>query len=138
MKKVLVGGVFDIIHFGHIHFLKNAKRLGDHLVVALESDANVKRLKGNGRPIHSQDQRKEMLKSLSFVDEVIILPDVMADKDYEKLVMETKPHIVAVTEGDPVLIKKKAHAKKAGAKVIEVSKIKTVSTSQIAKLLDLE
>ena len=111
MKKVLVGGVFDIIHFGHIHFLKNAKRLGDHLVVALESDANVKRLKGNGRPIHSQDQRKEMLKSLSFVDEVIILPDVMADKDYEKLVMETKPHIVAVTEGDPVLIKKKAHAK---------------------------
>ena len=70
MKKVLVGGVFDIIHYGHVHFLKNAKSLGDHLVVALESDKNVKRLKGEKRPIHNQNQRREMLESLEFVDEV--------------------------------------------------------------------
>ncbi len=137
-KKVLVGGCFDVLHFGHIHFLKQAKSLGDHLTIALESDKNIRKLKGKGRPIHSQDQRREMLMSLNFVDEVIILPDVMKDKDYEKLVRSTHPHIIAVTAGDPVLKKKKGHAKKIGAEVVEIPKIKVASTTQIARLLGLE
>ncbi|MBI3343244.1 adenylyltransferase/cytidyltransferase family protein, partial [Candidatus Gottesmanbacteria bacterium] len=61
MKKILVGGCFDLLHYGHIRFLEEAKKLGDHLVVALESDENVRRMKGEGRPIHTQAQRKEML-----------------------------------------------------------------------------
>jgi len=138
MKKVLVGGVFDILHFGHIHFLREAKKLGDILVVALESDKNVKRLKGNSRPFHSQNQRREILESLTFVDEVIILKDEMKDIDYLELVETVQPLIIAVTSGDLMIEKKKGHAQKISAKVIEIPKIKVPSTTQIAKLLELE
>ncbi len=137
-KDVLVGGCFDILHYGHVHFLKNARSLGDRLIVALESDKNIQRLKGKGRPIHDQEKRREMLEALSFVDEVIILGPKMTDKDYEKLVLEVKPHIIAVTEGDSMIGKKKSHAKKVGAKVIEIPKVKAASTTQIAKLLEIE
>ncbi len=137
-KIVLVGGVFDILHYGHIHFLKRAKKLGDYLIVALESDKNVKRLKGNNRPFHNQKQRKEILEGLSFVDQVIVLKDRMTDADYERLVISTSPNIIAVTEGDKMLEKKKSHAKRVGAKVIEIPFVKTHSTSKIAKLLGLE
>lgn len=133
-----MGGVFDIIHYGHIYFLKNAKALGDYLIVALESDKNVARFKGKGRPIHDQDKRREMLESLSFVDEVIVLSDKMTDFDYQELVARVSPSIIAVTEGDPVIKKKKSHAAKVRAKVVEIPKIKEVSTTQIAKLLGLE
>lgn len=136
--KVLVGGVFDILHYGHIHFLREAKKLGEVLVVALESDKNVKRLKGNSRPFHNQNQRREILESLTFVDEVIILKESMSDEDYKNLVQTTKPNILAVTAGDPILKKKKSHAKTVNAKVVEIPKIKVPSTTQIAKLLKLE
>lgn len=138
MKKVLVGGVFDILHFGHIHFLREAKKHGDYLVVALESDKNVKRIKGPGRPFHNQDQRKNMLESLRFVDEVIILEDEMQDSDYRDLVNKVRPYIIAVTKGDPMFDKKKGHAKLVGAKVVQIPKIKEISTTQIAKLVGLE
>jgi rfaE bifunctional protein nucleotidyltransferase chain/domain len=138
MKKVLVGGVFDILHFGHIHFLKEAKKLGDYLVVAIESDANVKKLKGQSRPFHSQDQRKEILESLNFVNEVIILSESMKDGDYRKLVENVKPKVLAVTKGDPMIDKKKDHARTVLAKVVEIDKVDAPSTTQIAKLLELE
>jgi len=137
-KKVLVGGCFDILHYGHVYFLKHAKALGDRLVVALESDKNIKRLKGQGRPIHNQNKRREMLESLHFVDEVIILPDEMKDKDYRQLVKNVKPQIIAVTTGDPILKKKQKQAKSIGAQIIEIPKIKAPSTSQIARLLKIE
>jgi FAD synthetase len=136
--KVLVGGAFDILHYGHIHFLKRAKALGDYLIVALESDKNIKRLKGEKRPIHGQSQRREMLESLRFVDQVIVLADEMKDKDYAKLVKIVSPHVIAVTVGDPILSKKRKQAKEIGAKIVEISKIKVPSTTQIAKLLKLE
>jgi rfaE bifunctional protein nucleotidyltransferase chain/domain len=135
---VLAGGCFDIIHYGHIQFLKKAKALGTHLVVALESDKNIKRLKGKGRPIHNQERRREMLESLNFVDEVIILGDKMNDKDYETMVKKVHPQVIAVTEGDLILSKKQKQAKAIGATVIKIPKIKSPSTSQIAKLLRLE
>lgn len=138
MKKVLVGGVFDILHFGHIHFLKEAKKLGDWLVVALESDQNVRRIKGPKRPIHSQKMRMDMLNSLNFVDEVILLKDKMADADYRTLVEGIHPYAIAVTKGDPLLEKKRAHAKSVGAKLAQIPKIKVASTSQIAKILGIE
>ena len=83
MKVVLVGGCFDVLHFGHIEFLKHAKEQGTFLVVALESDENVKRRKGDLRPIHTQEQRKGMLQALSFVDEVIMLPTMTHDNEYQ-------------------------------------------------------
>src|SRR3989338_6184443 len=81
MKKILVGGCFDLLHFGHINFLKDAKKYGDYLIVALESDENVRRMKGDNRPIHTQVQRKQMLKALEYVDEVRMLQPMKTDED---------------------------------------------------------
>ncbi|HTK03863.1 MAG TPA: adenylyltransferase/cytidyltransferase family protein [Alphaproteobacteria bacterium] len=134
-KTVLVGGCFDILHFGHVHFLKEAKKLGNYLIVALESDANIKKLKGSTRPIHNQHQRKEILESLQFVDQVLILGEDMKDEDYRNLVKNLKPSFIAVTQGDPILDKKKDHAKEVDAKVIEIKKIKVASSSEIVKIL---
>ncbi len=137
-RIIVVGGCFDLLHYGHISFLKQAKAHGDYLVVLLESDEKVKKLKGDTRPIHNQNQRKEMLESLSFVDEVIILPAVTTDADYIKLVEQIKPGVIAVTEGDPLTAKKQEQANRFGATLIKIPKIHTPSTSQLAKLLDLE
>lgn len=137
-STVLVGGCFDFIHYGHIQFLKKAKKLGTNLVVALESDYNVKKTKGPNRPIHTQIQRREMLESLSFVDKVIPLPPMHNDQDYFKLVQKIKPNIIAVTAGDPIVDKKHAQADMIGAKMLVIPKVKTPSTSQLAKLLGLE
>lgn len=135
---MLVGGVFDILHYGHIHFLKKAASFGDRLIVALESDKNVKKLKGKTRPIHPQNQRREMLESLTFVDEVIILGNDMKDADYDLFVQKVRPNIIAVTKGDPVLTKKLNQARRVGARLIEIPKIKGISTTQIARLLEIE
>ena len=137
-EVVLVGGCFDILHYGHIHFLKKAKALGDYLVVALESDKNIKRLKGKSRPIHDQNKRREMLESLSFVNEVVVLKDKMTDQDYQNLVARVRPFAIAVTEGDPILKKKQEQAKNIGAKVVEIPKINVPSTTKIAQLLKIE
>ncbi len=135
---VLVGGCFDLLHFGHISFLKEAKSHGDWLVVLLESDESVKRMKGESRPIHTQAQRKEMLETLTCVDEVVALPPMHGDRDYYEMVRKIKPSVVAVTEGDPHKVKKSEQAAEIGAKLIEIPKVHTPSTSQLAKLLGLE
>lgn len=134
-KIVLVGGCFDILHLGHIHFLKKAKSLGDYLVVALESDKNIKRLKGKGRPFNNQKQRKEILESLRFVDEVAILKDRMTDKDYMNLVTKIKPSIIAITKGDPIKKLKQKQAERVGAKVLEIKKIPFISSSLLSKII---
>ncbi len=140
MKKrvVLVGGCFDLLHFGHIAFLKQAKDHGDFLMILLESDEKVKKLKGDSRPIHNQNQRKEMLLSLSFVDEVIIMPSITKDQDYVELIQRIKPDFIAITQGDPMVEKKRQQASRFGATLVEIPKIHTPSTSQLAKLLELE
>ncbi len=138
MKKVLVGGCFDLLHFGHIKFLEEAKKSGDYLVVALESDENVRRTKGETRPIHTQEQRKAMLESLTCVDEVIMLPPTQGDRDYYELVRKVKPSIIAITEGDRRKVKKHEQASEVGARLVEIPKVHTPSTSQLAKLLELE
>ena len=137
-KTVLVGGCFDLLHFGHISFLKQAKSIGDYLFVALESDENVRRMKGDGRPIHTQAQRREMLEALSVVDEVIALPTMHGDRDYYELIRKIKPSVIAVTDGDPAIFKKREQAEEIGARLVEIPKIHTPSTSQLVKLLGLE
>ncbi|MFZ5535605.1 MAG: adenylyltransferase/cytidyltransferase family protein [Patescibacteria group bacterium] len=138
MKNVLVGGCFDLIHYGHTQFLTAARALGDHLVVALESDENVRKMKGSTRPIHTQKQRKAMLLSLSAVSEVISLPPMNSDAEYRDLVTRIAPSIIAITEGDPMEEKKREHAAAIGATIAVIPKIHTPSTSQLAKLLELE
>jgi FAD synthetase len=137
-KVVLVGGCFDLLHYGHIKFLKEAKKLGDFLIVALESDENTKKLKGKGRPIHTQSQRAEILEALKFVDKVLYLPEMKSDSDYWKVIKAVSPSVIAVTEGDPNINKKKLHAKKVGAKIVQIPPVKGISSSKIIRLLSKE
>ena len=135
---VLVGGCFDLLHYGHIKFLEEAKSHGDWLVIALGSDENVRRMKGNSRPIHSQKQRKEMLEALSVVDEVISLLPMRTDLEYFDFVKKIRPSVIAITQGDPLEGKKEEQTKIVDAELIIIPKIHTPSTSQLAKLLGLE
>jgi rfaE bifunctional protein nucleotidyltransferase chain/domain len=72
MTRVFVNGTFDVLHLGHLAMLNYAKTLGDHLVVAIDSDERVKRLKGSSRPINNVNERKIMLENLKAVDQVEI------------------------------------------------------------------
>lgn len=71
-KIVFTNGAFDILHSGHLELLKFSKSLGEKLIVGINSDASVKELKGPGRPVMRQEDRKKIIESLSFVDEVVI------------------------------------------------------------------
>tara|TARA_B110000495_G_scaffold194507_1_gene200944 strand:- start:363 stop:857 length:495 start_codon:yes stop_codon:yes gene_type:complete len=74
-KIVFTNGCFDIIHSGHIHTLSEAKALGTKLIVGINSDASVKRLKGEKRPVLSEDERALIVAALSFVDFVILFEE---------------------------------------------------------------
>ena len=74
MKIVFTNGCFDVLHRGHIEYLKASKTLGKRLIVGLNSDASVKRLKP-GRPINNQDDRMAVLLALRWVDEVVIFDE---------------------------------------------------------------
>jgi len=90
--RVLVGGVFDILHVGHIHFLKQAKSLGDELVVIVANDATVERNKGR-KPVNTAEDRAELLRAIRYVNEVYVgSPNAI---DYE-LVRRINPDIVAI------------------------------------------
>lgn len=121
-KIVLVGGCFDIFHYGHLKFLEAANKQGDTLVVALESDKFIKKHK-HRNTIHTQQQRKEILESLSFVNHVICLPYLSSYPDYLQLVQTIKPAVIAVTANDPQLKNKQKQAQKVGAKVKIVYKL---------------
>ena len=72
---VFTNGVFDILHIGHLKLLRHAKTLGNRLIVGINSDSSVKRLKGNLRPINGENTRKESLLELGFVDDVIVFEE---------------------------------------------------------------
>ncbi len=92
-KKTIVAtnGCFDILHVGHVRYLKKAKALGDILIVAVNSDKSTRELKGPSRPINSQNDRMEILSSLTCVDYVILF-DKISPVD---LLLEIKPDIYA-------------------------------------------
>lgn len=133
---VLAGGCFDILHIGHIKFLEEAKKKGDFLFVLLESDEKVKKLKGKGRPVNSQQDRASILTSLNQVDYVITLPIFKTNNRYKEMVIKIKPDIIATTRGDPCRKQKERQAKLVKARVINVIKrVPDKSTSRLAKLL---
>lgn len=70
-KVVMTNGVFDILHAGHVSYLANARKLGDRLIVAVNSDASTKRLKGDSRPVNPLEQRMIVLGALEAVDWVV-------------------------------------------------------------------
>ena len=69
MRKVWTNGCFDILHIGHLKMLEYAKSKGDYLVVGIDTDARVKQLKGEDRPFNNEDDRKNFLLSIKFVDD---------------------------------------------------------------------
>jgi len=134
-RIVLTGGCFDILHVGHVRFLSEAKKLGDYLVVLLESDKNVKKLKGESRPVFIQKERAEMLSALGSVDLVMLLPAMGNDSDYLNLIRIINPDIIVVTENDPLIEKKRGQAKQIGGELKVISFIKTFSSSKLAKII---
>ena len=93
--NIWTNGCYDILHVGHIALFKDAKSLGGNLIVGSDSDDRVNKLKGNGRPINNQNDRKEMLESIKFIDEVIIF-----NTKEEMCDLLTKKNINTIVIGD--------------------------------------
>ena len=98
LKIVFTNGCFDILHAGHVEYLTTAKSFGDVLIVGLNDDLSVRRLKGSSRPINCQEDRAKVLLALKAVDHVIFFGEQTA----EKLIAEVKPDVY-VKGGDYTL-----------------------------------
>lgn len=94
-KIVFTNGCFDILHIGHVRYLQEARSLGDCLVVGLNSDASVKRLKGESRPVQCEEDRGEVLAALECVDYVVLF----SEDTPQKLIEAVKPNVL-VKGGD--------------------------------------
>jgi D-glycero-beta-D-manno-heptose 1-phosphate adenylyltransferase len=90
-RIVLANGCFDLLHVGHIRYLRAARTLGDVLFVGINSDAAVARLKGRGRPLMPAAERAEILLALREVDHVVVFEEDTADR----LVASLRPHVHA-------------------------------------------
>jgi rfaE bifunctional protein nucleotidyltransferase chain/domain len=90
-KIILTNGCFDLLHVGHVRYLRAAKQLGGRLVVAVNSDASARALKGEGRPRVPQDERAEILAAFADVDAVIIFDEL----DVRKLIRLLRPDVHA-------------------------------------------
>lgn len=133
-RIVFTNGCFDILHVGHVRYLAAAGREGDLLVVGLNSDASVRIIKGDKRPLVPQDQRAEVLASLVCVDYVVVFDA----PDPATLIEAIAPHVLVkgadwaeenIVGGDFV--------KSRGGKVVRVSLVPSASTSAIiAKIVE--
>ncbi len=129
-RVVFTNGCFDILHVGHISYLRKARKLGDILVIGVNSDASVKRIKGKGRPINPLNERMEMLAALDFVDHVI----PFEEDTPEKLIETVMPDIL-VKGGDykPEDIAGADFVKRHGGVVEVLPFVDGHSTSEIIK-----
>ncbi|MBI4097768.1 MAG: adenylyltransferase/cytidyltransferase family protein [Candidatus Levybacteria bacterium] len=129
---ILAGGCFDILHAGHILFLEAAKKEGDCLFVLLESDESVRKRKGKGRPLNSQKKRAALLSSLKSVDFIISLKGVTKNEEYDRLMVQIKPGIVAMTKGDLNIAQRVKQCEMVGAKLkLVIEKIDGISTTAL-------
>lgn len=97
-KIVFTNGCFDVLHFGHVHYLLEARKLGDILVVGLNSDDSVRRLKGPARPINGEKERAFVLAALGCVDYVVLFEEDTP----ENLIKAVRPDVL-VKGGDYAL-----------------------------------
>ena len=129
---VMAGGCFDILPVGRILFLEAAKKEGDFFFLLLESDKNIEKKKGKGRPINSQKHRSLVLSAISYVDYIILLKGVTNSQEYDKLMVQINPNVVAMTKGDPGLEQRKKQVKITGAKIkLVIDNIKGKSTTDL-------
>lgn len=129
-KIVFTNGCFDILHRGHIEYLSQAHDKGNILVIGLNSDASVKRIKGEGRPVQDEQSRALLLASLRFVDAVILF-----DEDTPKELIEFVKPDVLVKGGDYTeeTIVGAEFVKANGGEVVVVPLVEGYSTSSILK-----
>ena len=132
-KLVFTNGVFDILHVGHLRYLEQARLLGDRLVVAINSDASVRELKGVGRPFMDQDERAEILAALRTVDYVTIFDDVSP----RSLIASLLPDVL-VKGGDYDLdeIHGREEVEAAGGRVVSLPFVESISTSAIIERME--
>lgn len=127
-RIVLANGCFDLIHLGHIRYLKEAKKRGDILVVALNSDSSVRKLKGKGRPILNQKERAEIISSFYFVDYITFFNET----NVARVLLALKPDFHA--KGSDYTVKtvpEKETVKEYGGKIAITGGPKIKSTSQL-------
>jgi rfaE bifunctional protein nucleotidyltransferase chain/domain len=127
---VFTNGCFDIIHLGHVDYLEKARRLGNRLVLGLNSDSSIRRLKGSGRPILDENARSRIMASFEFIDAVTLF----SEETPINLIREVKPDIlVKGNDYDPENIVGVDFVKSYGGKVITIELIPGYSTSGIIK-----
>lgn len=127
---VFTNGCFDIIHFGHIKYLLEAAKLGDKLLVAINSDSSVKKIKGEKRPIFPQEERAEILASLECVDIVTIFEEETPFNIIKSIIPD-----VLVKGGDYKIddVVGKDVVEKSGGKVVTIPYVEGCSTTEILK-----
>lgn len=132
-KVVFTNGCFDLLHIGHVRYLYEAKKQGDILIVALNSDSSVKKLKGNNRPIINESERAELLAALEMIDYIIIFEELTA----KKLINNIKPDIY-VKGGDysKESLTEWTTVEKNGGEVRLLKEIKGRSTTSLIKKIN--
>ncbi|MBS2029671.1 MAG: adenylyltransferase/cytidyltransferase family protein [Deltaproteobacteria bacterium] len=131
-KIALANGVFDLLHVGHLRYLQGARALGDVLVVALNSDASTRALKGEGRPVIPESERAELLCALNCVDMVVLFdePNVRA------IIRALKPEVqVKGTDYTPDNIPERDEVMAYGGRVAVAGDPKDHSTTELVKKL---
>ncbi len=131
-KIVFTNGCFDIIHYGHIKYLEKCKKLGDALIVGLNSDSSVKKIKGKNRPVTGEKERASIMASFEFVDYVTVFSETTPARLIEKI----SPDVLA-KGGDWAKseIVGAAYVKKNGGKVKTIPFVMGYSTTRILKRL---
>ena len=133
-RLVMTNGCFDLLHLGHVRYLEAARSGGDALAVALNSDSSVRRLKGEGRPVNSQDDRAAILAAMACVDFVTIFED----ERVTRLIEVVRP--MAYAKGGDYQLEslnpdERAALAKCGAEIFFVPMIPGRSTTRIVDLL---
>ena len=130
-RIVLANGNFDLLHVGHVRYLRGAKALGGKLVVAINSDESVRALKGEGRPIMPEEERAEIVAALADVDAVVVFPEL----DVRGLIREIRPDIQAKgTDYTADSVPERDAVAEYGGRVAIVGDPKDHSTSEIIRL----
>ncbi len=129
-RIVLANGCFDLFHIGHIRYLREARRAGDLLVVGLNSDSSVRRLKGKDRPILNQEERAEILSAFSMVDYLTIFGEL----NVEKILLALKPDVHAKgSDYTARTVPERETVKSYGGKIAIVGGPKVRSTSVLIR-----
>jgi rfaE bifunctional protein nucleotidyltransferase chain/domain len=129
-RITLANGGFDLLHVGHVRYLRGAKALGGKLVVAINSDESVRALKGEGRPIMPEQERAEIVAALADVDAVVIFPEL----DVRAIIREIHPDIQAKgTDYTADSVPERAAVDEYGGRVEIVGDPKDHSTSEIIR-----